>query len=636
MTSIVPGVAAGNGRAFVGVSPCALVYPLQHLVSAGVHSEIFIMCRYSFLSLSILAAFSGTAFADEATVQPEIVVTATRVAQTVDETLADVSIITRQDIETSATRDISDLLRLQAGIDIARTGGPGGQTSIFLRGTNNNHVLVLIDGVRVAALGTGAFTWETLPLATIERIEIVRGPRASYWGSDAIGGVIQIFTRRLDGPRAALGYGSYADAKADIGIGGHGENGGYSVQIGARDERGFPSQNENGYGYEDRDHGLRNRHLSARADHRWGEQTLDGALVRSQGTVEFAGGYSDFTEQAIKLSLSGAITPTWQHRLSAGRSSEDYATPAYYSAYQSRRTSLGWQNEITLSPQQQLVLGIDSLHEQGENRDTYRESRSNTGIYAGWQVAARPFDGEVSLRTDDNSIFGNHVTGSIAAGWHFTDALRGYSSFGQGFRGPTLNEQYSPGFGGLFAGNPNLKPEQSRSAEIGFEYAAGRSQQLKANLYSTQITNLISFSGVDFQAENVARARIKGAELGYNASLGKWRLNTAFTWQDPRNEDTDTALLRRPKQKFTGTIERSFGTSFSAGAELIHAGARDDVGGIELSGYSLVNLRASWELTSQWKLLGRIENLTDRHYELAYGYNTPGRSGFLEVVWTAR
>ncbi|MEO7935509.1 MAG: TonB-dependent receptor [Dokdonella sp.] len=594
------------------------------------------MCRYSLLSLSILAAFSGFALADEANLQPEVVVTATRVAQTVDDTLADVSIITRDDIEASATRDISDLLRLQGGIDIARTGGPGGQTSIFLRGTNNNHVLVLIDGVRVSALGTGAFTWETLPLATVERIEIVRGPRASYWGSDAIGGVIQIFTRKLEGARIGLGYGSYGDAKADVGIGHRGESGGYSVQIGARDVDGFPSQNENGYGYEDKDHGLRNRHVTARADHRWGEQTLDGVVMRSQGTAEFSGGYSDFTEQSVNVSLSGAITPVWQHRLSLGRSSEDYETPAYFSAYASRRTSIGWQNEIALSEQQQLVLGIDSMRERGENRDTYRESRSNTGVYAGWRVSAKPFDSEVALRTDDNSIFGAHLTGSVAAGWHFSDAVRAYASYGEGFRGPTLNEQYSPGFGGLYAGNPDLQPEESRSSEIGFEFTPGHDQRLKANLYSTRVSNLISFTGVDFQAENIARARIKGAELGYDKTVGAWLFDTTFTWQDPRNDDTDTPLLRRPKQKFTGTVEHSFGESIRAGAEVIRPGRRNDVGGIQLAGYTLVNLRASWALTPKWKLQARLENLTDRDYELAYGYNTPGRSGFLEVIWTAR
>jgi vitamin B12 transporter len=599
------------------------------------------MFRHSFLFLSVLAASSASAFAGETSLQPEIVVTATRFAQTVDDTLADVSVITRDDIDTSATRDISDLLRLQAGVDIARTGGPGGQTSVFLRGTNNNHVLVLIDGVRVSSLNTGAFTWETLPLASIERIEIVRGPRASYWGSDAIGGVIQIFTRKLDGTTAALGLGSYGDAKADVGIGLRNENGGYSVQIGARDLDGFPSQNENGFGFEDKDHGLRNRHLSARADQRLGEQVLEGVLVRSQGTAEFAGGYSDFTEQAINLAVGGQILPAWQHRLSLGRSSEDYETPTFFTAYESRRTTLGWQNAMTLSQQQRLILGIDALHEQGENRDTfgntplYRESRNNTGVYAGWQVTTRAFDSEVSLRTDDNSLFGRQTTGSAAAGWRFSDALRLYASYGQGFRGPTLNEQYSPGFGGLFAGNPDLQPETSRSEELGLEYAPDQGQRFKANLYNTRVSNLISFSGIDFQAENVARARIKGAELDYEKSFGSWQVSTSYTWQDARNEDSDLPLLRRPKQKFTGMLDRSFGESLRLGAEVIHSGRRNDVGGITLPGYTLVNLRASWTMAPQWTLRARLENLTDRDYELAYGYNTPGRSGFFELVWTS-
>ncbi len=597
------------------------------------------MCRNSLLSWSILAAFGGSAIAEEASLQPEVVVTATRIAQTVEETLADVSIITRQDIETSATRDISDLLRLQAGIDIARTGGPGGQTSIFLRGTNNNHVLVLIDGVRVSALGTGAFTWETLPLAAIERIEIVRGPRASYWGSDAIGGVIQIFTRKLDGPRIALGYGSYGDAKADVGVGQRNESGGYSIQIGARDVDGFPSQNENGFGFEDRDHGLRNRHLSARADHRWGEQSLDGVYVRSQGTPEFAGGYSDFTEQAFNATFAGTIMPSWQHRLSIGHSSEDYATPAFFSAYESRRSTLGWQNEIALSQQHRLILGIDAMRERGENRETfgnstvYRESRSNIGVYAGWQLRTGTFDSEASLRSDDNSIFGNQTTGSVAAGWRFTDSIRSYASYGEGFRGPTLNEQYSPGFGGLFAGNPDLKPEESRSSEIGFEFEPDTRQRFKANIYSTRIRNLVSFTGVDFQAENIARAHIEGAEMSYEQSLGTWLLSTAYTWQNARNEDTGSDLLRRPTQKFSGSVERSFGESVRVGAELIRSGQRDDVGGVVLPGYTLVHLRAGWTLTPQWTLQGRVENLIDEEYELAHGYNTPGRSGFVEVIW---
>ncbi|MGB0132841.1 TonB-dependent receptor domain-containing protein [Dokdonella sp.] len=592
------------------------------------------------LSLSLFAAFGGTALADDAILQPDVIVTATRFEQTIDDTLADVSIITREDIQASGTRDISDLLRLQAGVDVARTGGAGGQTSVFLRGTNNNNVLVLIDGVRAASLSTGAFTWETLPLASIERIEIVRGPRASYWGSDAIGGVVQIFTRKLDGPRIALGYGTYEDAKADVGIGQRFAKGGYSVQIGARSVGGFPSQNENGFGYEDRDHGLSNQHLGARADYTWGEQTLAGVYVRSQGAAEFAGGESNFTEQVFNGSLSGQITPLWQHRLNLGYDYEQYQTPAYFSQYETRRDSLGWQNEIALPNSQRLILGVDYVNENGENLDTfsnspvYDESRNNTGVYAGWHAGAQRFDTEVAVRFDDNSLWGNQVTGSAAAGWRFSDSARAYASYGEGFRGPTLNEQFSPGFGGLYAGNPELQPEESRSAELALEITPGAGQQIKVNTYSTRITNMISFTGVDFQAENIARARIDGVELAYDKQAGPWQMALAYTWQDPRNEESGQPLLRRPEQKFAGSLDRVFGNAARVGLELFHSGTRQDVAGIRLQPYTLVNLRGSWDISPQWSMVARLENIGNVDYELAYGYNTPGRSALIEVVWS--
>jgi vitamin B12 transporter len=600
------------------------------------------MHRLSPLSLGVLVALAFPVLADDAALQPEVVVTASRVPQTVDATLADVSVITREDIDASATRDISDLLRLQAGIDIARTGGPGSQTSVFLRGTNNNHVLVLIDGIRVAALGTGVFTWETLPLDTIERIEIVRGPRASYWGSDAIGGVVQIFTRKLAGPRIALGYGTYGDANANIGFGHRSDRGGFSVQVGARDFEGFPSQNEDGFAYEARDHGLDNRHLNASGDVVVGTQSLGANLVRSTGTVEFSGGESDFTQQAAVATLEGPLGANWRHRLTVGDAREDYETAAYFGAFESRRRTLGWQNEFSLSQEQRIIAGVDHVRERGENRDTFsgtpvfRESRRNTGVYAGWQAAFGALDSEVSLRHDDNSEFGTADTGSAALGWRFNDAVRAYASHGKGFRGPSLNEQFSPGFGGLFAGNPELDPETSRSSEFGVEVTPHEGHRFKANVYSTRVRNLISFTGVDFQAENVARAKIRGSELGYDASVGPWRFGATFTWQDARNEDSDTALLRRPKQKASALVERRIGETVTIGAEVLHAGRRDDVGGLALPSYTLLNLRGGWDIADAWRAVARIENATNRDYELAHGYNTPGRAGFLELVWSPR
>ncbi|MBS0570801.1 MAG: TonB-dependent receptor, partial [Proteobacteria bacterium] len=196
-----------------------------------------------FFAFSVLLSAAPCAFAQEAQTQPTIEVTASRVAQTVDASLADVSVITRADIDASNAPDLLEVLRLQAGVDIVRTGGAGAQTNVFLRGSNSNHVLVLIDGVRVASANTGAFAWENLPLDSIERIEIVRGPRASYWGSDAIGGVIQVFTRQLTGPHVAASFGTYRDAGGSAGFGARDANGGFSVQVGARHVAGFSATN---------------------------------------------------------------------------------------------------------------------------------------------------------------------------------------------------------------------------------------------------------------------------------------------------------------------------------------------------------------------------------------------------------
>lgn len=343
------------------------------------------MLRHLSFSLLALAVSATLARADEAQTQPTVQVTASRVAETVDEALADVSVITREDIDTSGARDVLDLLRMQAGVDLYRTGGAGQQTSLFLRGTNANNVLVLIDGIRAASINTGAFAFEQLPLGAVERIEIVRGPRASYWGSDAIGGVIQIFTRKLEGPRVALGYGSYEDAEGSAGIGHWNGADGYSVQVGARHVGGFSATNPgicNGpddpfCSYNPDDDSFRNTNLVARAAHTLGSQVLSGSLYRSQGEVEFDQGNSTVIEQNAGVILDGDLGDNWSHHLAIGNAREDLNTPTYYTLYLTRRTSLLWQNEITLGENQRLIAGVDLLHESGETRDTF----ANAALY---------------------------------------------------------------------------------------------------------------------------------------------------------------------------------------------------------------------------------------------------------------
>ena len=605
------------------------------------------MLRYVAFFLLATSAVATPLRAEDAQIQPTIQVTASRVPETVEDTLADVSVITRSDIDASVARDVLDLLRLQAGVDIYRTGGPGQQTSLFLRGTNSNHVLVLIDGVRSASSNTGAFAFEWLPLDAVERIEIVRGPRASYWGSDAIGGVIQIFTRKLEGPRVALEYGSYDDADGSAGIGHWDGANGYSVQVGARHVGGFSATNPgicNGPDdpfctYNPDDDGFRNTNFAARGAHTIGTQLLSATLYRSQGQVEFDQGSSNVIEQDAGINLEGDLGTNWSHKLELGNAREDLNTPDFYTLYLTRRNSLLWQNEIKFGDRQRLIAGIDLIHESGETRDTfagtplYDDSRNDRAVFTGWQAGFGAFDSELSVRYDDYSEFGGKTTGSAALGWRATDFARVYASYGEGFRSPTLNELFSPGYGGQFAGNPALEPERSHSSELGVEITPTSGQRIKANFYSTDVSDLISFTGPDFQAENIARTSIDGAELVYDLVASAWNLHAAYTYEDARDDITDTQLLRRPKNKFTTVVERRFGARFRAGAEFIYADDAHDIAGTILPSYAIVNLRAQYAIDASWTLSGRVENLFDRNYELVHGYNTPGLSGFLEIVW---
>ena len=582
-----------------------------------------------------------------------IEVTATRVAETVDASLADVSIITRRDIEASGSVDLTDLLRMQAGVDVARSGGAGEQTAVFLRGTNSNHVLVLIDGVRVASSNTGAFAFENLPLDAIERIEIVRGPRASYWGSDAIGGVIQIFTRKLDAAHLAASYGSYRDAAGSAGLGQWSDRGGFSVQVGARHVGGFSATNPgicNGPNdpfciYNPDDNGYHNHDIVAQGAYRVADQTLSGTVFRNEGGVSFDNGnpgvgYSTTLDQAIGLNLEGSLAANWNERLSLGSAREDLTTPAFASAYRSTREQLSWTNDVTLSTTQHLIAGTDFVHERGVTLDSsgfgapYDRARDRGGLFGGWHVNDAAFDGELSGRYDHDSDFGGAVSGTGAIGWRLDDSLRLTASYATAFRAPNLNELFSPGYGGYFAGNPALDPERSRSAEAGIDWRPDSANRIDARVFSTRVHDLIDFTGGSlFQAVNVDHAAIDGAELTHSWRGGIWSLDSSLTVQNPRDSDSGQQLLRRPKQKLSSLLSAALTDTVSGGVEVVASSKAADVAAATLGGYALVNLRATYVFDPSWKLGLRIENLFDRDYELVHGYNTPGRSGFVSVVW---
>ena len=571
--------------------------------------------------------------------QPAVIVTANRVPEALADTLAAVTLITRDDIEASASNDIVDLLRNVPGVDIVRGGGLGQQASVFLRGANSNHTLVLIDGVRVSSLGTGAYAWEQLPVEQIERIEVVRGPRAAVWGADALGGVIQIFTRRDATLDAAITAGNHSTWGANGGAGVRGDNGGFGVRVGYLDTRGTNATRPGNFSFDPDKDGYVQRSVGAHGDIALGTQTLSANLLRGDNDVEFDDGESTVRQDTYGVALAGDLSDLWSHRLNVGASRETLETPAFFSRFESRREQADWQTTMTIATNSSLTLGVAYLRERGTNIDTfggdevYSRSRNSQAGFAAWHGRAGAQDFELSGRYDDSSVYGGEGTVGAAWGWRFTNAVRASIAYNEGYRSPTFNELYSPGFGGFYAGNPLLDPEASENVEAGLDVALSGASDLGLRVFRNDIDNLIDFSGGEtFQAVNIKRARIDGAELEYSWRGDGWALTSNATWQDPQDLDTGAKLLRRPSRKATALLERVFDGGARIGLEGYVADSRPDFG-TDLSGYGLLSLRGRVPLGPGLSLDGRIENLLDREYTVVSGYTTPGMTALLTLRW---
>ena len=591
------------------------------------------------LPVALLAATacSGLLLADDTQVyqlEPSLVVTPSRTVRPIADALASVSVVTREDIERSAAEDLPELLRLQAGVDVVRTGGPGSQVSVFLRGSNSNHVLVLIDGVRAASSNTGAYAWEHLPLGQIERIEIVRGPRGSLYGSDSIGGVIHVFTRDDPDPYARVTAGSYGTAAFEGGVGHVGPNSVISVNAGYRDVDGFSAQNPNGFAYDPDDDGFENLNLGIKGSLAIAAGDWRYSLLALDSETEFDQGLSEAEQRVGSLGFDGRISEAWTYQLQLGHTAEDLASDFgfYRTDFTTRRTQFSWQNQYVPGPRSNLSFGVDYTTESGASRGDWDESRHDTGLFAAWDYQPGRWRLQAAGRFDDNSRFGREATGQLAAGYTLGRGWEVSGSYGSAFRGPNLNEQYSPGFGGLYAGNPDLAPESSTTAEIGLRWRHDTAG-LSAFVYRTDVDDLISFSGDRFSAVNIDAARLDGLELAATWQRGGWHAEASLTLQSAEDRATGEPLLRRPERKGSVTLDYRFDGGSWLGMEWFHSGSREDFGGVTLAGYDLVNLRAGWRFTPSWRTELRGENLGDADYEPAYGFNAPGRSWFISLSW---
>jgi vitamin B12 transporter len=608
-----------------------------------------------YLGLLLMPAITLAA-EEEPTELSAVVVTATRTAQTADETLVPVSLVTREDIERLQVRSVPDALRGLPGVTLSNSGGSGKLTSLSLRGTNSSHVLVLVDGVRIGSATAGITPLETLPIEQIDRIEVVRGPRSSLYGSEAIGGVIQIFTRRGGGPlrpRLSAGLGTDHTVNGSLGLAGGGDRGWFDAGISFEDTKGFDAcRGEPLVGgcfviEPDRD-GYRNVSASLRAGHRFGLGEVGVHWLRSESEVAFDGAFqneSSGVQQVLGADLQLSPAQHWDLKLSAGRSWDElsaFLDGGFASRFDTTRDIFSWQNDLYLGDVHLTTLGADYVQDRVDGTDEFTvDSRRNWGLFGQYQGDFGAHRVTVSLRYDDNEQFGGHTTGDAAWGYRFENGMRLTAAYGSAFKAPTFNDLYFPffdfgaGFG--YSGNPDLDPETARSLELGLSGALPDGRW-SLNLYQTDLEDLISVdaSGLLSMPVNLDKARIRGVEAVAGARVLGWNLNAALTLLSPENRSSGAnrgnLLVRRPEQSFRLDVDRDFG-SYSLGASLVAAGrSYDDIANeVRLDGYGLVDLRAAYRLTESLRLEGRLENLFDEPYETVAYYNQPGRGFYLTL-----
>ena len=582
--------------------------------------------RQAFLG-ALAAGLTFTVMAEE---QSSIIVTATRTAQTVDETLASVTVISKEQIEQQQPNDLLDLLTSIRGIDIANSGGIGKTTDIFVRGTSSKHVLFMIDGIKVGSATLGSVAFQHIPVSQIERIEIVRGPRASLYGSEAVGGVIQIFTKKGTEKEQAnieIGHGTYTTKNITAGISTKTDNTTFALTASHLSTAGFDAKKDS----ETDNDGYTNTSTTFNINHNISDtSSLNLNLMRTSGANDYDGFYNNdkIIQQTTGLNYNFSALSNWNIKLNIAQSrdeSENFSDLTFQSRFITVRDSYSWQNDITIGTGQLLTFGIDHQDDSVDSTTAYdKTSRNNTAGYVQHQWTGEKNDIQIGLRNDDNQAFGNNTTGNIAWGHNFSKETRMIASYGTAFRAPTFNELYYPG-----GGDPTLKPENSASTEIEIrkKHSWGSTS---VSTYNTQIDNLIA----GWPPTNVNKAEINGIEISVGAKLAGWSTRAELSLLDPKDKDTGNILQRRAKEMLRVDLDKKSG-KWSTGFSFIGQGERyDDTANTnKLNGYGIVNLRASYAISNKLTIKMKVENILDKEYETAKDYNNPGINGYVSLAY---
>lgn len=593
----------------------------------------------------ITAACLSGAQAQTVGVADTVVVTATRTPQSLSRVLADVSVLERDAIERSGASCAADLLARLPGIEFARNGGPAGITSVFIRGAESRHTAVYIDGLRVDGQATGGAPWELLPIDQIERIEVLRGPAAAVYGSDAVAGVVQLFTRKGGGrtqASASLSAGSQATRRGSAALSGSAAGLDYALSASHGRSDGFNAR-EIASANPDRD-GWRRSGLQARLGTELAPgHRIDAALLASNlwGRYDgFDASADDVSRQTLRtanLVWQGQWSAASDTRLQVGESRNSYESqPSFY------RTETTLRNFVLQQGQRLGAHRVDLTLERKQDEllnpataftAVLHGKRHQDALALGWQAEFGAHALQAHWRLDHDSEFGSQPTGSLAWGWQFDPAWRLTASAATAFRAPTLYQRFSE------YGVAGLQPETARNVELGLRWSQGGTE-FSATAWRNRVRQLILFGagGPCVSAfgcyENAGRVLYEGLTLAGRGNWAGLALHGSLDWHDPRNLDTDKLLARRARTLASFGADTRW-AGWGLGVEVQAAGRRfDDAANRQvMGGYAVFNLHAERALTPSLALTLRINNLADKAYQLARTYPMDGRSAQLGLRW---
>ena len=598
--------------------------------------------------VAALVSVCTPAVAQEDDGRGRLVVTASRLEQQLTDTIAHTTVITQRDIRESQVADLPNLLRREAGFEFTQNGGVGNVAGIFLRGGSGAQVLILIDGVRVSSANFGTTQIEGVMLDQVERVEIVRGNVSALYGAGAIGGVIQIFTKQGKGAphaEAQVMLGSRSTNRASASYSGTKDDTRFNFNVTRFQTEGFsaidtskaPNANPDKDGY-------RNLSASGQLSQRLAAGHEIGLRAyQNQGEIKFDNAFGKPTDRnwsengvsSVSAYSNNEFKPWWTSRFTLGQSADKgktYTNDAAPARANTRNAQMQWQNDFTPAKGHVVTAGVERLNQYLDSTTAYpitrRDVNSAMLAYNG-RIGAHQF--QASERHDRYSDFGSANSWLAGYGYDLTPDWKATAMRSNAFRAPTFNDLFFPGFS-----NPNLQPEKSYSSEMGVQYAVGP-HLLRVAEFSTKYKNLIDFPPPAFLPQNVASARVDGTELSYTGQYRTWDVRASLTVQDPVNAVTG-AQLRRRGTTFGNLAASTSVSAWRLGGELLMSGTRPDndiVAGtpLNLGSYKLLNLTARRPLSKNTFVAARLENAFAEKYELAHGFNTPGRGLFVSVGW---